>query len=150
MHHLRAGLVGLAAILILAPGVAGAKNYCIGGFPNITYILVGQGFTVPAKGACKTWTGFTPQLNLNSPSQGTGCTSSDGSHLSLTLTTSFPESAGFIEIDSITLSLPAQTGGTNSITISGGTITPFSGSTIAGEPCGKLTIPATTATGEEP
>jgi hypothetical protein len=151
MGRLRTGLVGFAAILVFAPGVAGAKNYCIGGFANSTYILVGIGFTLPAKGTCKTWTGLTTQNDFNSPSAGTGCTSSDGTELSLTITTSVPQNAGHIEIDSITLSLPKQIGDTNSTNIKGGVVTSFFGSGITGGPCtATLKIPATTATDERP
>jgi hypothetical protein len=151
MGRLRAGLVGLAAILVFRPGVAGAKNYCIGGFANSTYILVGVGFTLPAKGTCKTWTGLTTQNDFNSPSAGTGCTSSNGTELSLTITTSVPQNAGHIEIDSITLSLPKQTGDTNSTNIKAGVVTSFFGSGITGGPCaGGLTIPASAATEETP
>jgi len=151
MTRLRAGLLGFAVILIFGPGVAGATNYCISGFPNSTYILVGLGFTVPAKGTCKTWTGLTTQNDFNSPSAGTGCTSSDGSELSLTITTSVPQNSGHIEIDSITLSLPKQTGDTNSTNIKSGVVTSFFGSGISGGPCSvKVTIPATTATEEAP
>jgi hypothetical protein len=151
MGRLRAGLVGFAAILVFAPGVAGAKNYCISGFPNGTFVLVGVGFTVPSKGTCKTWTGLTTQNDLNSPSAGTGCTSSNGTELSLTITTSVPQNAGHIEIDSITLSLPKQTGGTNSTNIKTGVVTSFSGSGITGGACtSSLTIPASAATEESP
>ncbi len=151
MRQLRAGLLGFAAIFIFGSGVAGANNYCISGFPNSTYILVGEGFTVPAKGTCKTWIGLTAQNNDNSPSAGTGCTSSDGHELSLTITTSVPQNSGHIEFDSITLSLPEQSGETNSTNIKSGAVTSFSASGISGGPCsGKVTIPASTATEDAP
>ena len=152
MTRLRAGLLGLVAIFISAQGVALAKNYCISGFPNSNpYILVGVGFTVPAKGTCKAWTGLTTQNSFNSPSAGAGCTSSDGKELSLTITTSVPQNAGHIEIDSITLSLPTQTGESNSTNIKGGVVTSFSASGISGGTCtGKFTIPATTESEEAP
>jgi hypothetical protein len=149
MTRLRAGLLGFVAMLFCGPLVAGAKDYCISGFANSTYVLVGVGFTVPAKGTCKTWIGFTAQNNNNSPSAGTGCTSSDGSELSLTITTSVPQNSGHIEIDSITLSLPSQSGDTNSTNIKAGVVTSFSGTGITGGFCsGKVTIPAITAAGE--
>ena len=154
MTRLRAGLIGFAvfpALLMVGPGVAAARDYCISGFANSTYVLVGVGFTVPAKGACKTWIGFTAQNGDNSPSAGTGCTSSNGTELSLTITTSVPQNSGHIEIDSITLALPSQSGETNSTNIKAGVVTSFSGSGITGGFCsGKVTIPATTATEETP
>jgi hypothetical protein len=81
---------------------------------------VGRGFVLPAKGACRDFNGFTPYLGQNSPTIGTGCKSTDGSHLNFTLITSQPENGGFVEIDSITLSLPAQNGTSNATYISGG------------------------------
>ncbi|HVN64430.1 MAG TPA: hypothetical protein VMT58_07315, partial [Candidatus Binataceae bacterium] len=45
----------------------------------------------------------------NFPTSGSGCTSSDGTVLALTLTTGF-ESEGFVEIDTVSLSLPSLTG----------------------------------------
>ena len=105
------GIAGMAALLM--SGVAQASDYCIT-FPSApNFELVGRGFTIPGKGTCGAWIGFTPEGSFNSPSAGTGCTSSNGSHLSLTITTSAPEHNGNIIIDSITLSLPGATGTDN-------------------------------------
>jgi hypothetical protein len=122
--------VGALALLTLAS--AARADYCITDTDNTTYVLVGQGFLTPAKGRCKAWTGFTPQSGENSPTAGTACKSSDGSHLNLTLTTSFPEGAGFVEIDSISLALPAQTGTGFASTPGSGTATTFS---VSGAVC---------------
>ena len=142
MYKLRAGIAGFVTLLILTPGVVLAKNYCIGGFPNSAYILVGIGFTVPAKGKCKQWTGF----NADGPlaTAGVGCTSSDGSNLSLTLTTG---SSGFVEIDVVGLSLPSQTGGVASQVLESNAVTSYSASGISGGACSTKTIPAVTQGG---
>jgi hypothetical protein len=144
-------LVASATLLTLAPSAALAKNYCISGFPNKSYSLVGQGFTLPAKGKCKAWIGFNPEGG-NWPTTGTGCTSSDGSNFSLTVTTgaeSAGESAGFAEIDAITLDLPAQTGQVVGQEIVNSTVTTFGPSNgIVGEVCSTNTIPAA-ATAQE-
>ena len=103
-------IVGIVAFLVLAAGAARAKDYCVTLPSAPTYILVGQGFSIPPKGQCKPWTGFCLQLEENSPSVGTGCTSSDGTHLSLTISTSFPEDVGQFVDDAISLTLPTQTG----------------------------------------
>ena len=50
MRRIRKGLAGLAVALLLAPSIAQAKNFCISGFPNPTWLLVGNGFVVPGKG----------------------------------------------------------------------------------------------------
>lgn len=139
-------LVASATLLTLAPSAALAKNYCISGFPNKLYSLVGQGFAIPAKGKCKTWVGFNPE-GANWPTTGTGCTSSDGSNFSLTVTTgaeSAGESAGFAEIDAITLDLPAQTGQVVGQIIVNSTVTTFGPSNgVAGEVCPTNTTPST-------
>lgn len=99
-------LVGLGMVLSL-PATSLAKDYCL----NLSGTqLVGIGFTVPKKNSCKPWVGFGFTFSGNSPSSGTGCTSQDGSTLSLTITTSEPESGGPTFFDSAVLSLPAQTG----------------------------------------
>jgi len=110
--------LALGGLFVLAP--AAHADYCLTDQSTPTHILVGRGFVVPAKGACKPFTGFTPVLGQNSPIVGTGCKSSDGSRLNFTLTTTEPENNGFVEIDSISLVLPAQTGTSFATYISGG------------------------------
>ncbi|MGC1343143.1 MAG: hypothetical protein WA854_12500, partial [Candidatus Binataceae bacterium] len=54
-------------------------------FPsNPNYILLGQGFTIPKKGTCKAWIGFVEEPEI--VSSGTGCTSTDGTELTLSIT----------------------------------------------------------------
>jgi hypothetical protein len=121
------GIVGLAMLFVL-PAACFGKDYCLtasgGG------ALVGRGFKVPGKGSCNAWIGFANTMDANPPSSGTGCTSSDGTTLNLTITSSEPLNGGEVFIDSVTLALPAQTGsdietdvssgGTNSLTLTGG------------------------------
>ncbi len=118
--------IGLAAAgLFLAPSFSHASDYCIS-FPSApSFVVVGKGFTIPGKGQCKAWLGFSPEDGENSPSSGVGCTSSDGSHLSLTFTTAFPqESIGgdAHEEDQMSLALPSQTGTDFSSFFQGGSI----------------------------
>jgi hypothetical protein len=117
-NRLFAGFLALVAVFALAR--AAHADYCLTNKVTPTYILVGRGFVVPAKGACKPFNGFTGYLGQNSPTIGTGCKSSDNSHLNFTLITTQPENNGFVEIDSISLILPAQTGTSNATFISGG------------------------------
>jgi|SRR5208282_1369066 len=140
MDKLRAGIVGFVTLLMLTPGIVLAKNYCVGGFPNANYILVGLGFTVPAKGTCAAWTGFNKEGNF--PTAGTGCTSSNGSNLSLTLTTG---SKSFVEIDVISLSLPSQIGEVSGQSFAMSLVDSFGPiSGISGGACSTKTIPAVT------
>ena len=87
MSYLQRGLASILMLAVFSPSVALAKNFCVTGFPNSSFVLVGVGFTVPSKGSCKAWLGFNPILGRNNPVSGVGCTSSDGSNLSLNLTT---------------------------------------------------------------
>ncbi len=144
MYKLRAGIAGFVTLLILTPGVVLAKNYCISGFGNPSYILVGIGFTVPGKGKCKPWAGFVAEGNF--PTAGMGCTSSDGSNLSLTLTTGDAPD-GWVEIDVISLSLPSQTGEDAGQFLESSTVSSFSIGGISGGACSTKTIPAVTEQG---
>lgn len=53
MRQIRTGLAGLAVVLLVVPSVAQAKNFCISGFPNPNWLLVGKGFVVPGKGSAR-------------------------------------------------------------------------------------------------
>jgi hypothetical protein len=144
MYKLRAGVAAFVTLLILTPGIVLAKNYCIRGFTNTSWVYVGQGFTVPGKGNCEPWTGFVAGQSSNIPAEGIGCTSSNGSNLSLTLTTG-SKAGGFVEIDAISLSLPSQTGGYVSQILESNTVTSFGpDSGITGGACSTKTIPAVT------
>jgi hypothetical protein len=134
-----AGFLMLVAVFALTP--AARADYCLTDQTTPTHILVGRGFVVPAKGACKPFNGFTPALGQNSPTIGTGCKSSDGSRLNFTLTTSQPENNGFVEIDSISLVLPAQTGTSFATFISNGIPGPGSFLVVGGT-CKPIAIPA--------
>ena len=132
--RLLAALVGLGILLSL-PAACLAKDYCL----NLSGTqLIGIGFTVPKKNSCKPWVGFGFVFSGNSPSSGTGCTSQDGSTLSLTITTSEPEFGGATFFDSAVLSLPAQTGTDVENFVPDGVATE---QPATGGPC-KVSIPA--------
>ena len=127
-------LAGLG-ILLSWPAAGLAKDYCL----NLSGTqLIGIGFTVPEKNSCKPWVGFGFTFSGNSPSSGTGCTSKDGSTLSLTITTSEPESGGPTFFDSTVLSLPAQTGTDHENFVPDGVTSEIP---ATGGPC-KVSIPA--------
>lgn len=129
---------------LMLPGLSAAKDFCLT-INSSTYVLIGKGFTVPLKGRCKAWTGLTVQSNTNSPSAGTGCTSSDGSHLNFTITTTFPDS-GLFFLDTITLTRPAMTGTDFNVEIGS---TPGSFSAV-GAFCAPVSIPAVATGSAEP
>jgi hypothetical protein len=141
MRKPKAGIAAVAALAALAPGAASAKNYCLTGFPDPSYSLVGINFKVPGSGKCTQFIGFNPET-ANWPTSGTACTSSDGTTLSFTLTTS-GVSAPFFEIDAVTLSLPDQTGEVAGQTITADAVSSFGPSTgIVGAACSTSKIPS--------
>ena len=137
-----------SALLVLLPGVSLAKDYCVT-VPSVPGVIaVGRGFSVPAKGTCKQWLGFSggSLATQNNPTAGAGCTSSDQSHLSLTNTGSIPEGGGGVFIDSVTLTLPAQTGTLTETQLSSGSVVVVGPFSVVGAPCTKVAIPAVTVT----
>jgi len=138
-----------AGLAVFTPRAALAKNYCISGFPNPSWLEVGIQFRIPPKGKCKQWLGFNPADGDNRPVSGIGCTSSDGTNFSAFLTNS-DEPGGFIEQDSISLSLPAQTGEYVGQFISGSAVSSFGPTTgISGALCAHSPIPAAKSNGEQ-
>jgi len=135
----RSVLTAFAAIIIAGSGVAQA-DYCLN-IESGVFIIIGKGFKIPAKGQCKSWVGFSAQNSHDQPSSGTGCTASDGSTLNFTLVTSFPESGGNFEQDSITLTLPSQTG-TDSFTYVEPSGTSGTSVSVAGSKCQGTAIPS--------
>jgi hypothetical protein len=140
MSNLRSVLVGVLAMVALSPAVAMAKNYCITGFPNSAFVLVGEGFTVPSKGSCKAWLGFNPILGRDNPVSGVGCTSSDGTNLSLNLTTAEPT---LVEVSYVSITLASHTGTFGGQIMQNNGVTSVSGSGLTAATCTTSTIPAT-------
>jgi hypothetical protein len=120
----RRSLMGLALLLsfAIAPTAwAAPGDYCVT-FPSVPdYILVGRGFIIPPKGKCKTWTGFALQSGINSPTSGPGCTSSDGTNVTLGLTTMLQVTTATTSVifDAVSLSLPSQSGTDNENAVNG-------------------------------
>ena len=97
-----------SAFALMLPAVSSAQDFCIIVSAS-SYELIGKGFTVPAVGTCKPWTGFNSQGNSNAPSAGTACTATDGKSMALTITTTFPDFSNFF-LDSIKLPFPSEVG----------------------------------------
>ena len=141
-RHSHVGAVAGVAAVFLVASAAMAKDYCLT-YTGFSVEAVGRGFKIPAKGKCKSWIGFTggSVVTQNVPTSGTGCTSSDGTHVSLTFTGSNPEDGGNIFIDSVTLALPAQTGTVYETVINNATPVRTTYG-MSGAPCTKVPIPA--------
>jgi hypothetical protein len=107
------------ALAAVITGAAHAEaNYCIavnGGFNGdgggTSYI--GKGFTVPAAGNCVPWSGFTKTAStVVLTTTGTGCLSSDGKVLTVSVSSADPDYLGALTpgSDYITLCMAGVTG----------------------------------------
>ena len=136
MNKVLIAFAGVAAILLSAIGISHA-DYCLVDQLNSSYVLVGRGFTPPLKGACKAFVGFLSG-SANAPVGGSACTNSTGTTLNFSLTSSHPEIGNSVYYDTITLSLPSQSGGDEYTDIVGATVSTgfadFDGGTCSGKP----------------
>jgi hypothetical protein len=140
-------LIVIASFSLPAIGLAKTKNYCINfnAAPG-QVLLVGQGFSLPSKGKCKAWQGSVSgsAATFNFPIGGNGCTSSDGTNFSLTVTGANQQNGGFALIGSVSLDLPAQTGTFQEQDLEGNSEITQSPTDVTGRACSPATIPAVT------
>jgi hypothetical protein len=118
-----------ASFLILLLGLTApvcsfaTEHYCIataGGFGHGGTTFIGVNFAVPAEGICTPWSGFTKTAStVVLMTSGTGCLSSDGKVLTVSVSSADPEflGAGSLGSDYIQLSRSESkgsfTGGTD-------------------------------------
>ena len=106
----------LCLLLGLMTPVCASAHYCIrvnGGFGNGGQSFVGKGFTVPGPGACARWSGYLKAASsVIAISTGTGCRSTNGKVLELTIFSSDPSffGAGSFSQDHIKLCPGGVTG----------------------------------------
>jgi hypothetical protein len=83
---------------LIAPLCSQAADYCIatnGGFGHGGSTFIGKNFALPAAGLCAPWAGFTKTASsVIAISTGTGCRSSDGKSLELTISSTDPSFLG--------------------------------------------------------
>ena len=83
---------------LAAPLCSNAADYCIatnGGFGNGGSSFIGKGFVLPAAGLCAPWSGFTKTASsVIAIATGTGCRSTDGKSLELTISSTDPSFLG--------------------------------------------------------
>ena len=140
-------LIVIASFSIPAIALAKTKNYCINfNVAPGAVLLVGRGFSLPSKGKCKAWQGSVSgsAATFNYPVGGNGCTSSDGSNFSLTVTGASQHNGGFAFIGSASLDLPAQTGTYQEQDLTGNSEISQSPTDVTGGACSAPTIPAVT------
>ena len=120
---------------LIAPLCSHAADYCIatnGGFGHGGSTFVGKNFVLPAAGLCAPWSGFTKTASsVIAISAGTGCRSSDGKALELTISSTDPSflGSGVIGSDHIKFCPGGATtcpfgGGTGTGTFSNGSAKP--------------------------
>jgi hypothetical protein len=103
---------------LTAPLYSSAANYCIavgGGFGSGGTSFIGRDFAVPAAGNCIPWSGFTKSAtSVVLTSTGTGCLSSNGKVLTVSIFSTDPSflgaGPGGIGADYITLCPAGVTG----------------------------------------
>jgi hypothetical protein len=75
-----------------------SDHYCIavdGGFGHGGTTFIGSGFALPSDGTCKPWSGFTKTAStVILMTAGTGCLSSDGKELSVSVSSADPLNLG--------------------------------------------------------
>ena len=91
-------------LALLTPVCGFASNYCIatnGGFGHGGTTFIGPGFAVPSAGKCTPWTGFTKTATtVIVTTYGTGCLSSDGTALTVAVSSADPNWFGADNIGS--------------------------------------------------
>jgi hypothetical protein len=86
-----------------------ASNFCIavaGGFGSGGTTFIGTGFATPAKGSCEPWAGFAKTAStVVLSTTGSGCLSSDGKVLTVSLSSVDPDflGVGVVQSDYILL-----------------------------------------------
>jgi hypothetical protein len=97
MFRVKSQLSLLLALLIPASGFA-ASNLCIatnGGFGHGGTTFIGPGLAVPLEGKCTPWRGFTKTATtVILTTYGTGCLSSDGTVLTVAVSSADPDFLG--------------------------------------------------------
>ncbi len=99
MFRLKATHLLLFPLLGLIPAQTFAEaHYCIavdGGFGNGGTTFIGSGFALPPEGNCSPWVGFTKTAStVILTTTGTGCLSSDGKVLSVSVLNADPSFFG--------------------------------------------------------
>ncbi len=94
---------------VIAPVYSYASNYCIavnGGFGTGGTTFIGSGYALPAQGTCNHWSGFAKTAStVIMTTTGSGCLSSDGKVLTVSLSSADPSwlGSGQVQADYIRL-----------------------------------------------
>jgi hypothetical protein len=87
-------------LALLSPTLGFASNYCIAtndGFGKGGTTFIGTGFAIPSEGKCTPWAGFTKTAStVVATTYGTGCLSSNGKALTVSVTSADPDWFGTV------------------------------------------------------
>jgi hypothetical protein len=117
--------ISLLLGLIVPVSGSATTHYCIetaGGFGHGGTTFIGTNFAVPAEGVCAPWSGFTKTAStVVLTTSGTGCLSSDGKVLTVSVSSADPDflGAGNLGSDYIRLSRASSKGSFTSGTDNG-------------------------------
>jgi hypothetical protein len=131
---------------LIAPVYSYAANYCIavnGGFGSGGTSFMGINFVLPDDGKCKPWSGFTKTAStVILTTTGTGCLSSDGKALTVSVSSADPAFLGAGQFGSDYIQLCP--GGGTSCSNGAGTDQGYFSGTAAPETCTAklLNLPA--------
>jgi len=131
---------------LIAPVYSYAANYCVavnGGFGNGGTSFMGINFALPDAGKCKPWSGFTKTAStVIFTTTGTGCLSSDGKALTVSVSSADPAFLGAGQLGSDYIQLCP--GGGTSCSNGAGTDQGFFSGTAAPQTCTAklLNLPA--------
>lgn len=115
-QQLATKLLSCALAAVISGAAHAESNYCIavgGGFGGGGTSFIGRGFAVPAAGTCVPWSGFTKTATtVILMTSGTGCLSTNGKVLTVSVSSADPSflGAGQIGSDYITLCPAGVTG----------------------------------------
>jgi hypothetical protein len=135
----------LACLLALSISAVAAQaaDFCIVQTGGLGLTYVGKAFTIPAKGKCKSWLGFTTIAAAPFISTGTACTSTSGAHLRLAITTALPDDGAGVVVDDIDIPIPLATGsdGQQILNHADGGSDTFALTTVVGGKCATPVVP---------
>jgi len=104
MFRFKKSLLSLLLALLTPTYGFATEHFCVavdGGFGNGGTTFIGTGFAIPGEGDCVPWSGFTKTAStVVLTTFGTGCLSSDGKALTISVSSADPSFLGAGTIDS--------------------------------------------------
>jgi hypothetical protein len=100
--------IGTLLALVLSGATAQAGgDFCITETGGGAFTFVATKFKVPSHGKCTPWVGFVSSIGDAFPTTGMGCTASDSSEVSISITTAPIDGSGDSFVDYFKFALPS-------------------------------------------